>query len=149
MAKKVLVVDDDPNLVRFLSVALEENGYIPIGAFDGKEGWEKACTELPDLFFLDVMMPKRTGFTLFKQLRKDERFKDTPVIMLTGVTASLATQDDASDDTMEQPYGALRESLRKVINEMKEDGVVKPDLFIEKPVDPEDVVEKVKELIGE
>jgi len=129
-------------------VAFEENGYVPIGAFDGKEGWEKAEAEEPDLFILDVMMPKRTGFTLFKQIRKDERFKDTPVIMLTGVTASLAQQDDAADDTLEQPFGALRESLRKVINEMKEGGLVKPELFIEKPVDPEDIVEQVRGLIG-
>jgi len=149
MAKKVLVVDDDPNMVRFLSVALEENGYEPIAAFDGKEGWDKAVETSPDLIFLDVMMPKRTGFTLLKQMRKDEDLKDIPVIMLTGVTASLQAQDDLADSTFEQPYDALRESLRKVIAELRGDGPVTPDVFMEKPIDPEEVIAKVRELIGE
>ncbi|MHC4860937.1 MAG: response regulator [Planctomycetota bacterium] len=146
MAKRVLVVDDDPNTVRFLSVALEENGYEPIGAFDGKEGYEKTVSESPDLILLDVMMPKRTGFTMFKQLRKDEQLANIPVIMLTGVTASLEQQD--TDDTFEQPYGALRESLRKAIADAKSDGPVRPEFFIEKPIDPDEVIAKVRELIG-
>ena len=148
MPKRVLVVDDDPNTVRFLSVALETNGYEPIAAADGKEGFEKAKAELPDLILLDVMMPRRTGFTLFKQLRKTEGLEKIPVIMLTGVAASLAEQDDQSDDTHEQPYGALRDSLRKAIAEMKDEGLVRPDFFIEKPIDPELVIEKIQELIG-
>jgi DNA-binding response OmpR family regulator len=149
MAKKVLVVDDDPNTVRFLSVALEENGYEPIGAFDGKEGFDKAVSDKPDLVILDIMMPKRTGFTLFKQYRKDDRTKDIPVIMLTGVTASLEEQDNLSGDTFEQPYGELRERLRKVIQDMKEEGAERPEDFIEKPIDPEDFIERVRELIGD
>ena len=94
------------------------------------------------------MMPKRTGFTLFKQLRKTEGLENIPVIMLTGVTASLEEQDEKSGDTFEQPYDKLRESLRKAIAQMKEEGLVRPEAFIEKPIDPEVVMEKVKELIG-
>lgn len=149
MAKKVLVVDDDPNTVRFLSVALEENGYEPTGAADGVEGFEKAKADPPDLIFLDVMMPKRTGFTLLKQMRKDEDLKDVPVIMLTGVTASLKAQDEIADGTFEQPYDALRESLRKVIADLRGDGPVTPEVFMEKPIDPEEVIAKVRELIGD
>ena len=149
MPKTVLVVDDDPNTVRFLSVALEENGYDAVGAFDGKEAMDKVREEKPDLIFLDVMMPKRTGFTLFKQLRKDDELKDIPVIMLTGVTASLAAEEGKADDTFEQPYGGLRDSLRKVITELRDTGEVRPEVFIEKPIDPDEVIEKVRELIGE
>jgi CheY-like chemotaxis protein len=145
MAKKVLVVDDDPKVVRFLSVALEEGGYEAVSAEDGKEGYEQTKAESPDCILLDVMMPKRTGFTLFKQLRRDEETKDIPVIMLTGVTASL----DEQDQLAEESFGALRDSLRKAIAGMKEEGLVRPDLFIEKPFDPEEVVEKVRELIGD
>jgi CheY-like chemotaxis protein len=148
MSKKVLIVDDDPNIVRFLTVALEENGYRAVSASDGKEGFEKAEKELPDLLLLDVMMPRRTGFTLFKQLRRDERFKETPIIMLTAVSAVLEEQDGLSGNTMESPYGALKESLRKTIAEMKSEGEVRPEHFIEKPVDPELVVAKIRELIG-
>ena len=148
MAKKVLVVDDDLNTVKFLSAALEENGYIPIGAHNGKEGLEKIKTEKPDLVLLDVMMPKKTGFVLFKQLRRDENYKDIPVIMLTGVAEVLSDLDAQSEDTHERPYDALRESMRKAIKEMRDEGLVKPNLFIDKPIDPELVISKVKELIG-
>ena len=103
---------------------------------------------MPDLIILDVMMPKRTGFTMFKQLRKDEALKNIPVIMLTGVTASLEDLDSRSGDTLESPFDALRESLRKAIIEMREEGLVRPEEFIEKPVDPEAVVQKIQELIG-
>lgn len=149
MAKKVLVVDDEENIVRFLSVALEENGYDPVGANNGKEGLEKIKSEHPDLVILDVMMPKKTGFSLFKQLRRSEEHKDLPVIMLTGVAGVLEEADAQSDDTHERPYDSLRESLRKAIQEMREEGLVKPDQFIDKPIDPELVISKVKELIGD
>ena len=89
MAKRVLVVDDDENTVRFLSVALEENGYEPITAYDGDQGYKRVEESKPDLILLDVMMPKKTGFSLFKQLRRKEEYKDIPVIMLTAVAGVL------------------------------------------------------------
>ena len=148
MAKKVLVVDDDVNTVKFLSAALRENGYEQIGAHNGKEGLEKVMSENPDLVLLDVMMPKKTGFVLFKQLRRDEKYKDLPVIMLTGVAEVLNDLDSQSDDTHERPYDSLREKMRIAIKEMKEEGLIRPNMFIDKPIDPELVVAKVKELIG-
>ncbi len=149
MAKKVLVIDDDTSVVKFLTLALEENGYEAFSAPDGKAGYEKAKLEKPDLMILDVMMPKRTGFVLFKQLRKDEDFKDTPVIMVTGVAGSLSEQDEKKDGTFDAPYDELRESLRKTIQKMREEGVVKPNMFVDKPIDPEDIIVKIKELIGD
>ncbi|NIP44578.1 MAG: response regulator [candidate division Zixibacteria bacterium] len=149
MAKRVLVVDDDENTRRFLSVALQENGYEPITAEDGRDGLEKIEKEKPDLVILDVMMPKKTGFVLFKQLRRDEKYKDLPVIMLTGVSEVLAGLDEKSEDTHERPYDSLREALRKTIQQMREEGLVKPDMFVDKPIDPEQVISKVRKLIGD
>jgi DNA-binding response OmpR family regulator len=149
MAKTVLVVDDDVNTVKFLSAALEQNGYMAITALNGQEGLERVKADKPDALILDVMMPKKTGFVLFKQLRRDEETKDLPVIMLTGVAEVLDDLDSQSDDTHERPYDALREKMRATIKEMKEEGLVKPDMFIDKPIDPELVVAKIKELIGE
>lgn len=148
MAKKVLVVDDDENTVKFLSAALEENGYAPIGAHNGSEGLEKIQSENPDLVILDVMMPKKTGFVLFKQLRRDEKYKDLPVIMLTGVAEVLDDLDGQSDDDEVKPFDSLREAMRRSIRAMREEGLIKPDMFIDKPIDPELVIAKVKELIG-
>lgn len=149
MAKKVLVVDDDESTRKFLSAALEENGYEAIAAENGREGMEKIQSESPDLVLLDVMMPKKTGFVLIKQLRRDEKYKNLPVIMLTGVADVLDDLDAQSGDTHERPFDSLREAMRKTIREMREEGLLKPDMFIDKPIDPELVIAKIKELIGD
>jgi CheY-like chemotaxis protein len=149
MPKQVLVVDDEENTRRFLTVALEENGYEAVTAADGEEGLKKVRESKPDLILLDVMMPKKTGFVLFKQLRRQEEFKYIPVIMLTAVAGAL--QDDESQaegETTERPYDSLRESLGKAIDKMRAEGVNRPEMFLDKPIDPDDLIESVKELIG-
>jgi CheY-like chemotaxis protein len=103
----------------------------------------------PDLIVLDVMMPKRTGFVLFKQLRKDEKYKHIPVIMLTAVSGMLEEQEAAREDTFEKPYESLRQSLSHKISDMRDEGLEKPEMFVDKPIDPEEFVLKVKELIGD
>ena len=148
MAKKVLVVDDDVSTVKFLTTALTENGYEALKAYNGREGLEMIQSENPDLVLLDVMMPKKTGFTLFQQLHQDEKYKDLPVIMLTGVAEVLEDLEQESEDTHNRPYDSLREALRDKIKQLKGEGMLKPDMFIDKPVDPEVVIAKVKEIIG-
>jgi len=149
MSKRVMVIDDDENAVKFLSLVLSENGYEPLAAYDGREGLEKLKENKVDLIILDVMMPRKTGFVLFKQMKRDENLKDIPVLMLTGVAATLEDVDSESGDTHERPYDSLRESLRKTIKEMREEGDVKPEMFVDKPVDPDAFVAKVRDLIGE
>ena len=149
MPKRVLVVDDDENTRRFLSVALEANGYEAVTAEDGDDGFNKVQEAKPDLILLDVMMPKKTGFSLFKQLRRKEEFKDIPVIMLTAVAEVLEEDESqAEGETFERPFDSLRDSLRKAIIKMRDEGLVKPEVFIDKPIDPERLVEEVKSLIG-
>lgn len=149
MSKRVLIVDDDEHTVKFLSVALREGGYEPIKAYDGDQGYQRVEDSDPDLILLDVMMPKRSGFVLFKQLRKDERFAKIPVIMLTAVADALEEDISNSDgDTFERPYDSLRESLRRTVQQMKEEGVVRPEMFIEKPIEPEALIEAIREMIG-
>ena len=95
------------------------------------------------------MMPKKTGFSLFKQLRRKEEFKDIPVIMLTGVAGVLEEEDaQAEGDTFESPFDSIREGLRKGIAQMREEGLIRPERFIDKPIDPEELIEAVKGIIG-
>jgi CheY-like chemotaxis protein len=149
MPKTVLVVDDDDNTRRFLTVALEENGYEAVTAADGDEGYQKIQEILPDLILLDVMMPKKTGFSLFKQIRRQEELKDIPVIMLTGVAGVLEEDDaQAEGDTFESPFDSIREGLRRGIQKMREEGVIRPERFIDKPIDPEELIEAVRGIIG-
>jgi DNA-binding response OmpR family regulator len=150
MSKRVLVVDDDENTIKFLSVALRENGYEPITALDGDEGFRRVEDSSPNLIVLDVMMPKRSGFVLFKQLRRKEEYKQIPVIMLTAVADVLEEDEShAGDDTFERPFDSLRESLKRTIVQMREEGLVRPEMFIDKPIDPEELIEAVRKLIGE
>lgn len=149
MPKRVLVVDDDENTRRFLSVALKANGYDAVTAEDGDDGYNKVQESKPDLILLDVMMPKKTGFVLFKQLRRKEEFKDIPVIMLTAVAEVLEEDEtQAEGETFERPFDSLRDSLRKAIAKMRDEGLVKPEVFIDKPIDPERLVDEVRNLIG-
>jgi len=150
MDKKVLIVDDDKNAVRFLSVLLNENGYDAIVAYDGAEGMKK-IEESGDinLIVLDVMMPKKTGFVLFKQLKQKDEYKNIPILMLTAVAASLAELDEKQGDTCERPYDSLRESLRRTLQELRESGEVRPEMFVDKPVDPDLFIKQVRELIGD
>ena len=148
MAKKVLVVDDDHNTVKYLSVVLSENGYDPVPAYDGSEGLQKITQAKPDLIVLDVMMPKKTGFVLFEQLKKDEQYRDIPILMLTGVSGILDELESHKEETFEKPYDTLREALKKKIREMRSEDLVRPEMFIDKPVDPDSFIPKVEKLIG-
>ena len=148
MAKQVLVIDDDKNAVKYLFVVLSENGYEVVSASDGSEGLKLIQQQKPDLIVLDVMMPKKSGFTLFRQLKKDEQYKDIPILMVTGVSGVLEELESHKEETSEKPYDSLREALRKKIGEMRDEGLVKPEMFVDKPVDPDAFLAKVQSLIG-
>ena len=148
MAKHILVIDDDENIRRFISLLLSENGYEAVTASDGAEGLQMVTQAKPDLIVLDVMMPKKTGLTLFKQLKRDEQYKDIPILMLTGVTGVIEEMETHKDETFEHPFDNLREALKKSIRELRDEGLVKPEMFVDKPVDPDSFVERVRQLIG-
>ena len=148
MAKRVLIIDDDQIIVKYLSVALSENGYEPVAASDCNEGLQKIRDNKPDLIVLDIMMPGRSGFVMIKQLKKDEEFKDIPVLMLSGIGGVLDDWETHKAETEEAPYDALRETLKKKIDEMREEGMLSPEMFVEKPVKSDAFIGKVQELIG-
>ena len=80
---KVLVVDDEPDVVSLLEVLLNSYGYSVITASDGQQALEKARAERPDLLILDVMLPKLDGYKVARMLKFDENFNKIPIIMLT------------------------------------------------------------------
>lgn len=82
-AKKILIVDDDYEIVDSLRYALEDHGYLVVVARDGNQGLALAERENPDLMILDMMMPKRSGFLVLEKLRR-VRETPLPVIMITG-----------------------------------------------------------------
>jgi two-component system alkaline phosphatase synthesis response regulator PhoP len=90
MAKKVLMIDDDPEFVEAISNLLDARGYDVHTASNGREGLEKAKAENPDLILLDVMMTtKNEGFNVARELHDDERLRETPIIIMTGIRREM------------------------------------------------------------
>jgi two-component system alkaline phosphatase synthesis response regulator PhoP len=87
----VLVVDDDADLVDAVSLKLESLNFKTVKAYDGVDAWEKIKAEKPDLMILDVMMPRKDGFELCKEVKADPQYKDITIILLTAVADHVAT----------------------------------------------------------
>ena len=85
MSRRVLTVDDDPDITIFVKTVLEENGYTPLIAGNGEAGLSIARSETPDLIILDVLMPKQSGIRMYRELKSDESLKNIPVIILSGI----------------------------------------------------------------
>lgn len=83
MTKKILVADDEQNIVISLEFLLKREGFEVFVAHDGEQALERIRAERPDLAILDVMMPKRTGFEVCQELRQDPQFAQMRIMMLT------------------------------------------------------------------
>ena len=83
MAKKVLIVDDEHDIVETLKFMIESSGYECFCAYNGEDGLNMAKEIVPDLIILDVMMPVMNGYKVSRLLKFDTRYKDIPIIMLT------------------------------------------------------------------
>ena len=129
MAKKVLVVDDDPDVRLFNITVLEENGYTPLEATNGEEGMQIIRTEQPDLVLLDVMMPKESGIRLYRQMKTDSKLKKIPVIILSGITQKSFLRS------------------QKALTEFGGAEVPEPEAYLEKPVEPEELAAAIKSIL--
>ena len=87
----ILVVDDDPDLVEAVSMKLESENFQVAKAYDGEEAWDRIKAKRPDLVILDVMMPRKDGYTLCDEIKKDEAYKDIPVVLLTAVADAVTS----------------------------------------------------------
>ena len=83
MSKKILIADDEPNILISLEYLMKREGYRVVLAHDGQEACDLIAREHPDLVLLDVMMPKKTGFEVCHEIRANETFKDMPILLLT------------------------------------------------------------------
>jgi len=123
-AKTILVVDDDPDAREYLTTVLQDNGFATTTAEDGAQALERIKENLPDLVALDITMPEKSGVAVYRALREEDRFKSIPVIIITGV----------SDD------------FKKFISTRRQ--VPPPEGYISKPVDFEQFLSMVRELLG-
>ncbi len=126
--RKILVVDDEPDAIEFVRAVMEEAGYEVVSASSGDEGIQAALAERPDLIILDVQMPGKDGFTTFAEMRANADLKGIPVAMLTGVGEKTGIRFSAED--MGDYIGA------------------EPEAYVEKPIEPETLVQTVRSLLG-
>lgn len=88
MAKKIMIVDDDPVIVKYLENIFNDNGYQTCVARDGSEGVNVVKKEKPDLITLDLEMPDEWGPRFYRNLSKEKEFKNVPVIVISGLTGN-------------------------------------------------------------
>lgn len=86
--KKILVIDDEKDIVEFLTQLLEDNGYEVAAAYDGVQGLEMVVKDRPDLILLDLQMPEETGTGLYRKLHNKKEYKDIPVIVISGLAGN-------------------------------------------------------------
>lgn len=122
--KKILVVDDEPDVVAYLTALLQDNGFAVISAANGKEGFTKARSEHPDLIILDVTMPEESGVRMFRNIQGDAETAHIPVVILTGIS---------------HDFKRFIETRRQVHP---------PEGYFEKPPDREKLIAKINELLG-
>jgi len=93
--KKVLVVDDEPDIVTLIKSRLEANGYDVVSAYNGKEGVEKAEEAQPDMILLDLMMPIMDGYEAGQKLKQNSKTKHIPIILFTAASAEEVAKKGA------------------------------------------------------
>lgn len=125
---KILIVDDDPDILKVIRVILENQHYTIVSANNKEDGLEKAKAEKPDLFILDVMMESMSdGFDLSRELRKIDEFKNTPIILLTGI-------DGKTGVNFKSAFGNTE--------------MLPVDAYLEKPVSPHILLNKIEKLLS-
>ncbi len=127
MEKKILVVDDDPDILEALTMILESQGYQVVTAHNGIEGLATLKAEKPDLMVLDLLMPKMDGFAVLKELQdaRWSKYRETPVLILTSVREEAARRRYELETAME----------------------LSVDDYVEKPISPDILLERVGKLL--
>lgn len=119
--KNVLLVDDSPFVREMVGKIVSQLGHLPTKASDGEEGLRIADHQVPDIIILDVQMPKLDGIQVLGKLRADERFADTPIVMLTSVGDSevvrRSIQGQASGYILKDDPQEIMRRLRQILDD--------------------------------
>ena len=128
-SKKILVVDDEQDVITYLETLLQDNGYATVSAKDGQIALEKLKSEKPDLITLDISMPEKSGVRFYRDMKEDPETAAIPVVIVTAVTG----------------FGGNPDDFKKFISTRKQ--VPPPDGFVAKPIEPGELLAAVKTLL--
>jgi CheY-like chemotaxis protein len=120
--KKILIVDDEQDILTYLSTLLEDNGYVTALAKDGEEALRQVEAAPPDLITLDISMPEKSGIKFYREMKASDRWKQIPVIIVTGIS----------------------EDFKKFISTRHR--VPPPEGYLSKPINPEEILGLVKKF---
>ena len=123
--KKILVVDDEQDVLTYLTTLFEDNGYDTVSATDGTQAYDLAKAEKPDLVTLDITMPNQSGVRTYRQYKEDQDLKAVPVIIIT----------------------AIGDSMRSYLKKLS--GFPIPEGFMNKPIDAEELIKMTQELLDD
>jgi CheY-like chemotaxis protein len=121
---RILVVDDEADVLTFVTALLEDNGYTVLTAANGKEGFVRAKAELPDLILLDISMPEETGVRMYRNLTEEPQTAHIPVVILTGIS---------------HEFKHFIETRRQV---------PPPAGYFDKPPDRDELLAKIREVVA-
>lgn len=124
MAKNILVVDDEQDVITYFTALLDENGYETRSASNGAKAIAAIREKKPDLVMLDITMPEQSGVKTYRMLKEEDEFEGIPVLIITGIA----------------------KDFKNFISSRKQ--VPPPDGYLEKPVQPETLTAEVNRLIG-
>jgi CheY-like chemotaxis protein len=127
--KKILIADDEPDVRNFLSVCAEDAGFIVETAVDGEDAIAKVQSFCPDLMTLDMVMPKKSGYKVLKEIRAMEKFAQLPVIVITA-----HANDELGSEDMSKMYATFS-------------GPTAPRVTMEKPITPEKLVRAIADIL--
>jgi CheY-like chemotaxis protein len=122
--RRILIVDDEADVARYMAAALEDAGFEPVVAGDADEGLELVRASPPDLVCLDLVMPGRTGLSLYREMCEEPGLRDIPIVVVTGVSPSDATEKLGLGVTLPSPAA-----------------------YIEKPIEVPRLIEAVRDLV--
>jgi len=122
--KTILVVDDEPDIVTYLTTLLEDNGYATVAAVNGVEAMSRVEEARPDLITLDITMPEKSGVRFYREMKTSAALQGVPIVIVTGVSADFE---------------------RFISTRGK---VPPPEGFITKPIDQEKILELIARLVS-
>jgi len=126
MKPKVLIIDDEADVIKYLTVVLKSNGFLPYSIDSVKNAKAEVENIRPDLICLDIMMPEETGISFYAKLKGDKNFRNIPVIIISGVVqlGEFDFQSYVSDNS-----------------------IPPPEHFMEKPINVEEFIDTINKLI--
>jgi CheY-like chemotaxis protein len=145
--RQLLIVDDSEENLLFLSQILDDNGYSYRVARNGTDALAAIRESTPDAVLLDLMMPRKGGIAVFREVKRDRKLRKIPIIVVTG--ASQVTGIDLKTGAEEPKAGSADGFLRRMGEHLRESlQDIEPDGLVEKPIDPRLLIQTIEGLLG-